>query len=316
MDRCYHDFDLGSIVGCWNDLIGNKHCPEPYLIPMRTATFALFFLQFVLAFGQQTETQSHSVYFERNKFEASTNEMAQLKDWLTTLPDSVKKLEVVGRTDFLGTTEYNSKLSEERAYMVMKAIEDSELIRYRMSLVSFIGEENSIDNGNADGNPQDRVVEIIAHLYSVPKPNETTKKSEQLKASRATEMLESAQVGQSIIFGNLNFFPGRHFLVPQALPELEDLIESLKRNSEISIEIIGHICCKLDSIDGLDVNTQTYNLSSNRAKYIYDQLVLAGISEQRLTYKGMAGSRPLVFPELTEEDQARNRRVEIKVTGR
>jgi outer membrane protein OmpA-like peptidoglycan-associated protein len=286
---------------------------------MRTALFALCLLQFVSVFGQQAETQSHSVYFERDKSEISTNEVTQLKNWLTSLPDSVKKLEVVGRTDFLGSTEHNLKLSENRASMVMNLIENSELLRYRMSLVSSVGEENSIDNGDVEGNPKDRVVELIAHLYPLPTPKESTETAEQpveIQTSRATEMLENAEVGQSIVFGNLNFFPGRHFLVPQALPELEDLVESLKRNPEISIEIIGHICCKLDSIDGLDVNTRTYTLSTNRAKYIHDQLVLAGISEQRLTYKGMAGSRPLVFPELTEEDQARNRRVEIKVTGR
>lgn len=289
---------------------------------MRLLSLSFLLFTSLLSLGQEPDSQVHSVYFELDQHEIQTQEAGKLIAWLETLPDSLKKLEVIGYADFLGSSNYNDKLSAKRAAGVMKLIEESKSTRYRMSLVSSVGEGESSDNGSSDGIPSDRVVKVIVWPYPIRQSNSKPAKEEEVvekvrpQVSLATELLETAEVGQSIVFGNLNFFPGRHFLVPQALPELEELIELLKRNANIEIEIIGHICCKLDSIDGLDVNTKTYTLSANRAKYIHDQLVLAGISASRLSHRGLAGSRPLVVPELTDKDRARNRRVEIKVTAK
>lgn len=288
---------------------------------MRLLSLSFLLFTSLLSLGQEPDSQVHSVYFELDQHEIQSQESNKLIAWLETLPDSVKKLEIIGYADFLGSSDYNDKLSAKRAAGVMKLIEKSESMRYRMSLVSSVGEDESSDNGSSNGVPSNRVVKVIVWPYPAKQASEPAKEVEEVERERpqesiAAELLETAEVGQSIVFGNLNFFPGRHFLVPQALPELEELIESLKRNANIEIEIIGHICCKLDSIDGLDVNTRTYTLSANRAKYIHDQLVLAGISASRLSHRGLAGSRPLVVPEITDKDRARNRRVEIKVTAK
>lgn len=287
---------------------------------MRLVYLFILVISVSRVFGQ--EKLSIEVYFERDRSELTSQGRTELEAWLNQLPDSLKKITITGHTDFLGSVEHNLILSENRAETVMNFIEQSQATRYKMSLVSYLGEEQSKDNGSELGVPKDRKVEIEAILYNKPKP--AIEKKEEIvepvekpkQVSLATELLEKAEVGQSIVFGNLNFFPGRHFLVPTALPELEQLIESLKQNPNIEIEIIGHICCKLDSLDGLDVNTRTYTLSANRAQYIHDQLVLAGIDESRLSHRGMAGSRPLVVPELTDRDRARNRRVEIRVTAK
>ena len=63
----------------------------------------------------------------------------------------------------------------------------------------------------------------------------------------------------------------------------------------------------------MDNDTQTMNLSENRAKLIYDFLVREGIDGNRLQYKGYGSSRPKIYPETTDEDKQANRRVEIKV---
>jgi outer membrane protein OmpA-like peptidoglycan-associated protein len=87
----------------------------------------------------------------------------------------------------------------------------------------------------------------------------------------------------------------------------------MQKNPTLEIEIRGHICCKLHSEDGMDIDTRTYSLSLNRAKHIRDQLVEAGISTERMKYIGFAGTKPLIEPELTADDRNRNRRVEIKI---
>ena len=48
-------------------------------------------------------------------------------------------------------------------------------------------------------------------------------------------------------------------------------------------------------------------------KEIYDILIEKGIDETRMEYLGFGKTRPLVWPEKTEEDENRNRRVEIRI---
>ena len=57
-----------------------------------------------------------------------------------------------------------------------------------------------------------------------------------------------------------------------------------------------------------------YEISFLRAKAVNDYLIRRGISENRLGYEGYSNTIPLVTPELTEEDQQRNRRVDVIFT--
>ena len=77
------------------------------------------------------------------------------------------------------------------------------------------------------------------------------------------------------------------------------------QNPEMSIQINGHT----DSL-----NSETYNLdlSTRRAKTVYDYLIAKGISSERLKWKGYGESMPLTN-NTTEEGRAMNRRVEFIV---
>ena len=44
-------------------------------------------------------------------------------------------------------------------------------------------------------------------------------------------------------------------------------------------------------------------------------MVDLGISKKRLSYKGMSNNEPLVFPELSDADRQRNRRVDVQFIG-
>ncbi len=260
------------------------------------------------------EAHNHQVFFELDKDQITQTERAKLEAWLTQFSDTLTRVEVIGHADFLGSSDYNMKLSERRAKAVAEYLENNSHIPYRMSLVSAKGEKLSKPNGLPDGNPNDRRVEIsVQPIKRAPTESQVSEQKQEEPQVEELDIIERATVGQKIVLKNLNFFPGRHFLIPEALPELERLTETLLRNPTIEIEIQGHICCKLDSMDAKDINTGTFELSHNRAKYIYDQLVLAGVSPDRMSYKGFAGSRPLYNPEITARHRNRNRRVEIKI---
>lgn len=254
-----------------------------------------------------------TVLFDLDQHHLTSDEEEKLLNWLQAQPDSVMKVEIVGYADHLGSEEYNLHLSELRAQHVLFLIEQWDALNYRLSLTVAEGEKFATVARN--GNPNDRKVEVAVTRLSSPKREQSVLEvglADDLPKT-AIDRLAQMQEGESLVLENLNFFPGQHFLVPMALPELEKLIRILKDRPSLEIEIQGHICCILHSIDGLDVNTGTYSLSENRAKYIFDQLILAGIDAKRLRYKGFAGRMPLVFPEITEGDKAKNRRVELRI---
>jgi outer membrane protein OmpA-like peptidoglycan-associated protein len=62
--------------------------------------------------------------------------------------------------------------------------------------------------------------------------------------------------------------------------------------------------------------TDKQDLSTQRAKAIKNFLLMKGIDESRVTYKGFGSSQPIFpIPEKDESQRAANRRVEIVITG-
>ena len=98
------------------------------------------------------------------------------------------------------------------------------------------------------------------------------------------------------------------------MPALKELLTILQERPTLVIEIQGHICCgQNEPADGMDIDTNERALSLNRAKAVYNFLVLNGIAEERLSYKGFGYTQPIINPEITETDKTTNRRVEIKI---
>ncbi|MFW5701769.1 MAG: OmpA family protein [Bacteroidota bacterium] len=89
----------------------------------------------------------------------------------------------------------------------------------------------------------------------------------------------------------------------ESRPELERVIEFMRENPDLQIQLHGHTD---------DVGSPQYNkeLSEKRAKAVADYLIDAGISGSRISTKGFGKTQPLV-EETTEEARAKNRRVEM-----
>lgn len=265
--------------------------------------------------GNCQDAEKHTVYFDLGDAKLNPESTNELNSWFETLPDSILKIEITGYADFVGSSKDNLDLSKLRAENIVEKIELQNHFKYKMVLFDFDGEKHSTPTNSISGNPIDRKVEISAYHYPRKKQEAEKANSNEellLNTSQAGQLSET-KVGETLVLENLNFIPGQHFLQPQAYPELEVLVDVLKKNPNLEIEIQGHICCQLTERDGYDVHTKSYDLSANRAKYIYDQLTSKGIDSNRLNFKGFSGTRPLVFPEKTELDRAKNRRVEIKV---
>jgi outer membrane protein OmpA-like peptidoglycan-associated protein len=59
------------------------------------------------------------------------------------------------------------------------------------------------------------------------------------------------------------------------------------------------------------------DLSTQRAKALYNFLLNQNISKDRLSYKGFGSSQPIyALPEKNEQERAANRRVEILIVNK
>ncbi|MBP5456263.1 MAG: OmpA family protein [Paludibacteraceae bacterium] len=86
--------------------------------------------------------------------------------------------------------------------------------------------------------------------------------------------------------------------------ELNYIYEFVSGNPESRFTINGHT----DTRGSVKYNLQ---LSTKRAKIVYDKLIQMGVDKKRLKYSGFGKSQPDIKNAATEEDHQKNRRVEI-----
>lgn len=108
----------------------------------------------------------------------------------------------------------------------------------------------------------------------------------------------------AIVFRNILFEFDSADLDPESLPILDQVAEYLKANPGVSMQIQGHT-------DNVGTAGYNLNLSLRRAQAVMAYILGRGIPAERLEVKGLGMSKPLV-PNDTEENRARNRRVEFR----
>ena len=113
--------------------------------------------------------------------------------------------------------------------------------------------------------------------------------------------------GQSIKIEDIDFKPGSSEITTSSEPKLRRLKDFLLLNSDITIEIQGHV---------FEVGNNSFagqKVSEARAKRIRKHLIDHGVDKDRLKAKGYGNSKPVFAePKFSYEEQA-NRRVEILV---
>ncbi len=125
-------------------------------------------------------------------------------------------------------------------------------------------------------------------------------------ASYAAEIqLQPIEVGVTVRLKNIYFDFDRTTLQEASYPELNKVVEFLKQNPSVEIEIAGHTDDK-----GSDIYNQT--LSQGRSQTVVDYIIGQGIESHRLTARGYGESKPIDTND-TPEGQANNRRVEFTV---
>ncbi len=117
--------------------------------------------------------------------------------------------------------------------------------------------------------------------------------------------LKKIRVGQTVPLYNILFDVNKFEIKAESNAELERLLNLLKTNSALKVEIGGHT-------DNSGTETLNLSLSKNRAKAVQDWLISKGITANRLTFKGY-GSSIEIMPNTSDEGKRKNRRTEIKI---
>jgi outer membrane protein OmpA-like peptidoglycan-associated protein len=117
--------------------------------------------------------------------------------------------------------------------------------------------------------------------------------------------LEPLKAGAKIILKNIFFETDKYELKKTSMVELKKMVDLLKNNPAIRVEISGHTD---------NTGTARYNqeLSENRAQAVYEYLISNGIDANRLVFQGYGETRPIDTNE-TEAGKANNRRTEFMI---
>lgn len=117
--------------------------------------------------------------------------------------------------------------------------------------------------------------------------------------------LQPIEVGLTVRLKNIYFDFDKTTLKKESFVELNKVVEFLKSNPSVEIEISGHT----DSKGSDDYNL---NLSQGRSQSVVDYIVSQGIDAYRLTAHGYGEGKPIDTND-TDEGRANNRRVEFTV---
>jgi outer membrane protein OmpA-like peptidoglycan-associated protein len=117
----------------------------------------------------------------------------------------------------------------------------------------------------------------------------------------ANELAEALAASGSVTLNNILFDTGKATLKAESEAPLGTVLELLKGDPELKLEIQGHT----DNVGGKDTNLK---LSRDRAETVKAHLVKGGIAAARLTTTGFGDGQP-VADNGTEQGRAQNRRV-------
>jgi outer membrane protein OmpA-like peptidoglycan-associated protein len=292
---------------------------------MKSVFFFFSSLLFVTTFYSQ---EQFSVYFDSNKFDLTTKEKQSLNNWVSANKNN-KIVAIHGFTDEVGTSGFNDTLAQKRVDFIFQNVKNQIKIREDFKTRSF-GESfnqsvNKAENRKVtifyilekDLPREDEILGIKKVIKEEqPKPeivypeklvfeNPNGTKSE-FKLDRVfMKTMGEAKPGEKLKIENLNFIINTFAVVNESRGKMYELLLVLQRNPQMKIEIHGHLCCM--PVDRTDLSTQ-------RAKAIYNFLIQNEIDKSRLSYKGFGSTQPIYpLPEKDEKERAANRRVEILI---
>ena len=281
-----------------------------YMFYMKNFILLFLFFCFISVSGQD----KLELFFDFNKDVVNKNSETVFRNWLKSTKEvSIFKIE--GYCDSVASNAYNLNLSTRRINAVLTMLKSSNLrlednVEFNAFGEDFEQSKNQSTNRKVilfykyPKNPSEKPLILAAAPIIINK--EEKEMGIQLNNSNLIDQLNNSKVGDLIQIDNLNFYFNSEKIVTESLPVLSNLLNALRINPQLKINIYGHICC--------NTNPNDVKLSYRRSKFVFDYLIKNGIATARLDHKGFGSSKPLYpLPEKNEGERVANRRVEILI---
>ncbi len=278
--------------------------------------FILFFSGFALA------QEQFVVYFDSDKHELASSENKKLTDWIKSHTKD-KIVAINGYTDEDGSSAYNDSLAQKRVNQIISLVKDKVALRSDFKSRSygknFEQDKNKSKNRRVtiyyieekDLARENEILGIKEEVIVVEKPIDTTTV---IIPENATleEKFEKTKVGSTLKINNINFHLNTFAIMNESRPVLYELLDIMRKNQRLVIQIQGHVCCNMNLED-----KKSLKLSNERAKAIKMFLVANGIPSMRVSFEGFGSSKPIfAIPEKDENERIANRRVEILIVSK
>ncbi|MCS7076650.1 MAG: OmpA family protein [Bacteroidia bacterium] len=116
---------------------------------------------------------------------------------------------------------------------------------------------------------------------------------------------DSKTSNNNIVLNKVHFDPGSANLRPESYEDLNTVVDLLKSNPDLRIEIQGHT-------DNQGDKQKNMQLSQERAMSVKNYLVKKGIDPSRIDAVGYGDTQPIASND-TEANRQKNRRIEYRV---
>lgn len=263
-------------------------------------TYLILFL-FTFMHCRASGIELASLYFEETSAEPTgytVAKMSHMKELISSR--HVQFIEINAFADNISSFEANKALAEQRLKYVLEYFglqpEDGVVNVYgqsklplnfvpfnweRVDIYYYFGDEENLQVEHAEigTGSNDKEVEYSGDLQ-VPELDEI--------------------VEDQPLLLNIGFISGKFDVKKGSMPKLDQLYNTMVKYPDLNVLIRGHVCCE-----------NKKGASKKRAKVVYDYLKGKGISKKRLSFKGYGNEEPLIFPERTPDDRAKNRRVDL-----
>jgi len=252
--------------------------------------------------GPSINTKDFDAYFtipasgEFAYLVSGQNSVGQADIWKLKLPEALKPSPVVLIFGKVLNSATNEGIEANITYRILETNEEV---------------------GIASSNPKDGSYKIILpagknysfmatkdNIYTVSQNIDLTEIKQYTEIERDL-YLTPIQIGSTVRMNNLFFVTGKSEINKWSFPELQRLIDLMKSQNKMEVEISGHT----DTVGSDRINNA---LSLERANAVKDYLISNGIEASRLTAKGYGKTKPLANND-TDEGKKKNRRVDFTI---
>lgn len=266
--------------------------------------FYILIVLFAFSFASAQEEIVNSVYFEFDKYNLDEKQANTVVNFIKTIDSTrIESVQIFGYCDDRGKDSYNFKLSINRASVIQKKLIASGIKNKIIVTIEGKGRvliDDDIIENLPEVRSKNRRVDVVINMKPLPK----------IQMPGLFDMVQKKHVvGDRIFLGDVIFEKGSSKLNVKAKNDLEKMAKALLKYKTLQFEIQGHVCCTPPyHKEAIDRDTKKRQLSSNRAKTVYNFFITKKIDKIRMTHKGYGNAQPL------GKEPQYDRRVELVIT--